>query len=60
MQNERCSSKTELEKRKENFAHAWKNSLDHQINNLPDFELVYDKIIGVLRKYEENLQKAID
>ena len=42
----------ELEKRKNDFAHAWKNSLDHQINNLPDSELVYDKIIGVLRKYE--------
>ena len=43
---------TELEKRKNDFAHAWKNSLNHQINNLPDFELVYDKTIEVLGKYE--------
>lgn len=39
---------TELEKRKNDFAHAWKNSPDHQINNLPYFELVYDKTIEVL------------
>ena len=52
MQNQRCSSKIELEKRKNDFAHAWKNSLNHQINNLTDFNPVYDKTIEVLENYE--------
>ena len=42
----------ELEKRKDDFAHAWKNSLNHQINNLSDFDPVYDKIMEVLGKYK--------
>ncbi len=40
---------TELEKRKNDFAYAWKNSLNHQLKNLPDFELVYDKIMQILQ-----------
>jgi hypothetical protein len=42
----------ELEKRKNDFAHAWENSLNHQLKNLPDFNFVYDKIIKVLENYE--------
>ena len=42
----------ELEKRKNDFANAWKNSLNHQLKNLPNFNLVYDKTIEVLGKYE--------
>ncbi|MCK4652887.1 MAG: nucleotidyl transferase AbiEii/AbiGii toxin family protein [Candidatus Cloacimonetes bacterium] len=46
-----------LEKRKNDFAHAWKNSLNHQINNLPDFELVYNKTINILKEYETSKTK---
>jgi len=37
-----------LEKRKINFENAWKKSLRHQIRELPDFDIVYNEVLGKL------------
>jgi len=40
----------DLKRRKDDFKNAWTNSLRHQLKVLPDFDLVYEKIIGNLEE----------
>lgn len=40
----------DLKERKDDFKNAWKNSLQHQLKVLPDFDMVYDEIIGHLEE----------
>ncbi len=40
-----------FERRKENFKNAWKNSLQHQIKELPDFDDVFEYVKGEMIKF---------
>ncbi|MEM4258218.1 MAG: nucleotidyl transferase AbiEii/AbiGii toxin family protein [Candidatus Thermoplasmatota archaeon] len=37
--------------RKQKFENAWKNSLQHQMKNLPNVKMVFDDVVLFLRKY---------
>ncbi len=41
-----------LEDRKEDFADAWKSSLQHQLKELPEFDHIYNKIVTQMREYK--------
>ncbi len=36
----------DLRRRKDDFKNAWKNSLRHQLRELPDFDVVFENILG--------------
>jgi len=42
-----------LAERRDKFAASWDASLRHQMNNIPDFNLAFAKIIGVLEYYSQ-------
>ena len=49
----------ELIRRRDNFRSAWKSSLKHQLKDLPDFERVFEEVIGKIKvlKHIENVTR---
>lgn len=42
--------------RKEDFASAWKNSLGHQLSDLPEFTPIFDEVIELLTRLKITMQ----
>jgi predicted nucleotidyltransferase component of viral defense system len=43
--------------RKSDFDNAWEVSLRHQLKQLPDFNKTFDKVLGIIKRIEENETK---
>jgi len=43
--------------RKGDFDNAWEVSLRHQLKQLPDFNKTFDKVLGIIKRIEENETK---
>lgn len=41
---------SDLENRKKEFRNVWKNSLNHQLKYVPDFEKIYEEVIKEVKK----------
>lgn len=37
--------------RRDDFQNSWKNSLEHQLKNLPDFDDIYENVSAMLKRY---------